>query len=116
MKCVGILEEFGMDDWQHRILGGLRSARLLATFLSPSYFASRTCHWEFDEYLKHEAARPFLGEGIAPIYLVEVPGWIARPANEHIDEKWQPSYAGVTISIFVHGLIEAPVHRRMPIL
>jgi hypothetical protein len=30
----------GMDDWEHRLLGGLRAARLLVTFLSPSYFAS----------------------------------------------------------------------------
>jgi tetratricopeptide (TPR) repeat protein len=77
----------GMDDWQHRILNGLRSARLLVTFLSPSYFKSQICRWEFDEYLKHEAARTFLGEGIAPIYFIEVPG-LGSPANDQIDEKW----------------------------
>jgi hypothetical protein len=49
-----------MEDWQDRILNGLRSARLLVTFLSPSYFASEICGWEFDEYLKHEAGRMFL--------------------------------------------------------
>src|SRR5260221_835090 len=78
----------GMDDWEHRLLGGLRAAQLLVTFLSPSYFASRACHWEFDEYLKHEVSRSFLGEGIAPIYLVEVPGLMDNPVSELFDKKW----------------------------
>ena len=65
----------GMDDWKHRILNGIRSTRLLLVFLSPNYLESEYCHWEFNEYLKHETARALLGEGIAPIYFVEIPGW-----------------------------------------
>jgi tetratricopeptide (TPR) repeat protein len=65
----------GMEDWQHRILGALRESQLLLVCISPGYLKSDPCKWEFNEYLKHEAGR-FTGcEGIAPIYLVEVPGW-----------------------------------------
>jgi tetratricopeptide (TPR) repeat protein len=70
-----IEEIAGMDDWQHRILGALRKSHLLLVCISPAYLKSKPCEWEFNEYLKHEAGR-FTGcEGIAPIYLVEVPGW-----------------------------------------
>ena len=40
-----------MDDWRHRILGGLRQPKILLVCLSPSYFASPYCRWEWDEYL-----------------------------------------------------------------
>lgn len=30
---------------------------------------------EFNEYIKNEVARALVGEGVAPIYFVEVPGW-----------------------------------------
>ncbi len=62
----------GMDDWRHRILDGIRQARLLLVCLSPSYLESEYCAWEFNEYLKHEAARALIGEGIAPVYLAAV--------------------------------------------
>jgi tetratricopeptide (TPR) repeat protein len=65
----------GMQDWRHRILQGLRESRLLLLCLSPAYIASEYCVWEFTEYLKHEIAQFGAGEGIAPIYFVEVPGW-----------------------------------------
>jgi hypothetical protein len=65
----------GMDDWRHRILQGLRESRLLFACISPSYLASEYCQWEFNEYLKHEISRGFVGEGVAPIYFIEVPGW-----------------------------------------
>jgi tetratricopeptide (TPR) repeat protein len=70
-----VTEIKGMDDWRHRILQGLRESRLLFACISPSYLASEYCEWEFNEYLKHEAAHASLGEGVAPIYLIEVPGW-----------------------------------------
>jgi len=65
----------GMDDWRHRILQGLRESRLLLVCLSPAYLQSEYCEWEFNEYLKHEIGRTYFGEGVAPIYFVEVPGW-----------------------------------------
>jgi hypothetical protein len=70
----------GMDDWRHRILGGLRESRLLLVCLSPAYLESEYCAWEFNEYLNHEFARALLGEGVAPVYFVfvDVPGWEDR--------------------------------------
>ena len=35
-----------MDDWRHRILGGLRHSKILLVCLSPNYFASQPCRWE----------------------------------------------------------------------
>jgi tetratricopeptide (TPR) repeat protein len=65
----------GMDDWRHRILHGLRESRLLLAFVSPNYLQSEYCEWEFNEYVKNEVARALVGEGVAPIYFVDVPGW-----------------------------------------
>jgi tetratricopeptide (TPR) repeat protein len=65
----------GMDDWRHRILQGLRESRLLLACLSLPYLQSEYCEWEFNEYVKNEVARGLVGEGVAPIYFVEVPGW-----------------------------------------
>ena len=76
----------GMDDWKHRILYGIRSTRLLLVFLSPNYLESEYCHWEFNEYLKREAARGLLGEGIAPICFVEIPGWRDNSLDQDVKE------------------------------
>ncbi|MEK6301223.1 MAG: toll/interleukin-1 receptor domain-containing protein [Acidobacteriota bacterium] len=65
----------GMDDWRHRILQGLRESRLMLACISPDYLQSEYCEWEFNEYVKNEVARALVGEGVAPIYFVEVPGW-----------------------------------------
>lgn len=70
-----ISEIHGMEDWRHRILHGLRESRLLLVCISPSYLRSEYCEWEFNEYLKHEISAGFVGDGVAPIYFVEVPGW-----------------------------------------
>ena len=63
----------GMDDWRDRILQGLRQSHLLIACVTPSYLASEYCEWEFIEYLKKEVARGYVGEGVAPIYLVDLP-------------------------------------------
>ena len=70
-----LTEIHGMEDWRHRILQGLRESRLLLACLSPAYIESDYCQWEFTEYLKHEVARLCVGEGVAGVYFVEVPGW-----------------------------------------
>ena len=68
-------EIHGMDDWRHRILQGLRESRLLLVCLSPGYLQSEYCEWQFNEYLKHEIGRAYFGDGVAPIYFVQMPGW-----------------------------------------
>jgi hypothetical protein len=37
---------------------------------------------------KARGGQGFFGEGIAPIYLVEVPGWTGSSVNQSIDIKW----------------------------
>jgi len=68
------LEIHGMQDWRQHILQGLRESRLLLACLSPAYLKSEYCEWEFVEYLKYEIGHLHGFNGVAPIYLVEVPG------------------------------------------
>ena len=44
-----------MDDWRNRILGALRRSKVLLICLSPNYFASQPCRWEWDEFLARQA-------------------------------------------------------------
>src|SRR5207247_6647877 len=62
-----------MDDWEHRILAGLRTAKVLLAVLSPHYVASAFCRREWATYLEHEQARTLPGEGITPLYTIQVP-------------------------------------------
>ncbi len=64
-----------MDDWEHRILTGLRSAKVMLSVLSPNYVASDFCRREWETYLEHELALTLPGDGITPIYTVAVPGF-----------------------------------------
>jgi hypothetical protein len=73
----------GMDDWRHRILGAIRSTRLLLVCLSPHFVESDYCAWEVTEDLKHETTGPVLGDGIAPIYFVEIPAWGSKDLEKH---------------------------------
>jgi tetratricopeptide (TPR) repeat protein len=61
-----------MADWHGRIAEGLRDSSLLLAILSPAYFASAYCRLECDEYVRYEAARHCLGEGIAPIQIADL--------------------------------------------
>jgi len=76
----------GMDHWRHRILGALRESRLFLVCLSPAYLESEYCAWEFNEYLNHEIARALLGEGVAPVYFVDVDGWGDRDFENRCPE------------------------------
>ncbi len=81
-----VTEIQGMDDWRHRILAGLRDSSAFLACLTPAYLESRYCEWEFNEFVKHEAAH-FSGEGVAPIYFVEVPGWNDKDFEQRC-EAW----------------------------
>ena len=76
----------GMDDWRHRILDAIRDTRLLLVCLSPAYLQTEFCDWEFNEFLKHESARALLGEGVATVYFVEVPGWADKDYEQRAAE------------------------------
>jgi tetratricopeptide (TPR) repeat protein len=87
LKCFFDTEDIhGMDDWRHRILQGLRESQLLLLVLSPSYLASPYCTWEIVEYLKYEHSRAAAGQGVAPVYFVEVPGLDSPEFNQQAVE------------------------------
>ena len=66
------------DDWQHRILDGLAKSRLFLAFISPNYFASEWCQCEWKGWIDTEIAKHILSAGAAPIYFVEVPGFVGK--------------------------------------
>ncbi|MDX2038038.1 MAG: toll/interleukin-1 receptor domain-containing protein [Isosphaeraceae bacterium] len=64
-----------MDDWELRILRGLRESKMMVAVLSPSYFSSDYCRKEWEHYVETELAQALPGEGIAPIYIVAHPSF-----------------------------------------
>ena len=63
-----------MSAWEQRIAEGLRESRLFLAVLSPNYFESPYCQRELEEYVRYEAMRHCLGDGVAPVYFIELPG------------------------------------------
>ena len=66
------------DDWQLRIYDSLSASRLFLAFISPSYFASEWCRREWRTWIDLEIAKHILSGGAAPVYFVEVPGFVAK--------------------------------------
>ena len=64
------------------ILGALRHSKILLVCLSPNYFQSRYCRWEWDEYIRRQVHQLMGAESIATVYFVEVPG-SAEQDNAH---------------------------------
>lgn len=73
-----------MDDWEHRILTGLRSAKVMLAVLAPNYVASAFCRREWETYLEHELALTLPGDGITPIYVITVPGFGEESVQDHM--------------------------------
>ena len=63
----------GMDDWRQKIQHSLRESHLFLAVLSPNYIASPYCRWEWEDYVRYEAMRQCLGEGVAPVFFVNLP-------------------------------------------
>ncbi|MEX2216138.1 MAG: toll/interleukin-1 receptor domain-containing protein, partial [Phycisphaeraceae bacterium] len=64
-----------MQDWELRILKGLKQAKVMLAVLSPAYVASAYCQKEWRIFIEHEIARAMLDQGgIANLYYVTVPG------------------------------------------
>ncbi len=74
-----------LSYWETEIFNkGIAWSRLFLAFLSPSYFASEVCRREWKAWIDQEIAKHILTEGAAPIYIVEVPGFISKPPlSEH---------------------------------
>lgn len=65
-------EIHNMSDWDSVIRSNLANSRFFITLLSPGYFKSEYCAREFDWWMQHEMHRRVLGEGTAPMLIVDV--------------------------------------------
>ena len=66
--------------WHSEIFNkGLVRSRFFLAFLSPEYFASEICRREWKAWIDQEISLHILESGTAPIYFVEVPGFISKP-------------------------------------
>lgn len=74
-----------LSDWREQIYNqGLARSRLFLAFVSPGYFASEWCCREWRAWIDLEIAKHILTAGAAPIYIVEVPGFMSSPPlGEH---------------------------------
>ncbi|HEV3142255.1 MAG TPA: toll/interleukin-1 receptor domain-containing protein, partial [Gemmataceae bacterium] len=81
-----------MDDWRHRILGGLRHSKILLVCLSPNYSRSGPCRWEWDEYLKRQTHQLMGMESIATVYFVEVPGSDEQDNAKRVEELMRGNF------------------------
>jgi hypothetical protein len=73
-----------MDDWEAKILTGLRQSRMMVAVLSPNYFQSAFCRREWEIYVETELALALPGDGITPIYVVRHPAFDADPVEEQL--------------------------------
>jgi tetratricopeptide (TPR) repeat protein len=88
LRCFFDTEDIAtMDDWRHRILEGLRESNLLLLVLSPAYLDSSYCEWEIIEFLKYEHSRTVGGQGVTPVYFLEIPG-LDEPGFEQRAAAW----------------------------
>lgn len=77
----------GMDDWRQKIQRSLRESHLFLAVLSPAYLASPYCRWEWEDYVRYEAMRQCLGEGVAPVFFVTLPD-AADPRTDQAIARW----------------------------
>ncbi|MEM7455656.1 MAG: toll/interleukin-1 receptor domain-containing protein [Planctomycetota bacterium] len=76
-----------LEDWRHRILKALRQSKVLVVCLSPNYFESEYCWWEWEEFQRRQVHRLSGFENVAPVYFVDMPGTDGH-RNEQRLKKW----------------------------
>ncbi|NQT14551.1 MAG: toll/interleukin-1 receptor domain-containing protein, partial [Planctomycetes bacterium] len=70
-----------MQDWEDRILLGLREAKSMLAVLSPAYFQSAFCRREWKTFQEHERSLPLPHEGIAPVSILPAPDFDDHDEN-----------------------------------
>jgi len=107
-----------MDDWRHRILGGLQSSKILLVCLSPNYFASPYCRWEWEEYCRRQVHRLMGSDSVATVYFVEVPGSNEQQNARRLDELLRGNFTDIRpwFPNRSRALQEDDVQRRMAAL
>lgn len=84
-----------MDDWRHRILGALRHSKILLVCLSPHYFNSEYCRWEWEEFLRRQVHQLIGADSIAGVYFVEVPGTAEQENARWLDSVTQGNFTDI---------------------
>ena len=74
------------EDWRHRILEALRHSKVLLVCLSPAYFNSKNCRWEWEHFLRRQGPH-VQGDagGIQSVRFVELPGSLPAQNQEWLD-------------------------------
>ena len=83
------------DDWRHRILGALRQSKILLVCLSPNYFASQYCRWEWEEYIRRQVHQLMGSDSVATVYFVEVPGSDEQASALWLEEVQRGNFTDV---------------------
>lgn len=98
------------EDWRHRILGALRHSKVLLVCLSPAYFNSNNCRWEWEHFLQRQGKRNLQGEGesIQALRLVEFAESDAPDAN------WFASVRRGTTKDLSPWFVESPQILHVP--
>lgn len=91
-----------MDDWRHRILIGLRESKILLVCLSPDYFKSPPCLWEWEEYLTRQIHALMGQESVAPVYFVEAPD-----SDQQLNAAWAEAVTRKVVAPTDRSLWEA---------
>jgi TIR domain len=76
-----------MDDWEAKILTGLRQSKMMVAVVSPAYFASEFCRREWEFYIETELAHALPGDGITPIYVLKDPAFQSDAVEERL-QHW----------------------------
>lgn len=64
-----------MDDWELRILTGLKDSKVMIAFVSKNYFSSQFCRLEWKAFTEREIEKGLHNDAIAVVYYVTVPGY-----------------------------------------
>ena len=111
-------EIHALDDWRLRILGALRRSKILLLCLSPNYFASDYCRWEWEEYLTRQVHKLMGAGSISSIYFIDTPGSIAKLNQKWFESVWRCNYTDLRpwYPEGVKALQQQEVQRRMAAL
>ncbi len=107
-----------LDDWRFRILGALKHSKMLLICLSPNYFASAPCRWEWEEYIQRQVHQLMGSDSVATVYFVEVPGGDEQANARRLEEILRGNFTDIRpwFPVGARALREAEVQARMKVL
>ncbi len=107
-----------IDDWRFRILGALKHSKMLLICLSPNYFASAPCRWEWEEYIQRQVHQLMGSDSVATVYFVEVPGGDEQANARRLEEILRGNFTDIRpwFPVGARALREAEVQARMKVL